>query len=1051
MRTTDARLDAARRPSANQLIFRALLSIGTAALLVRAMGMVSQVATTSRFGAGAQMDAYLVASGLPLLVALAIAGMIESSVIPVYAQLRTERSKEETAAVFSSLLTLCLVGTAVLTLALLIFRRQFIFLTAPALDAYRMDLAVQIAPVIFPVLLLMVAISFLECILNTEGQFGWPAYAGALVPLATALLVLVSGGRLGVTAIAVGTLVGVGLQLGAMIYRLRLAHIAYRPSLDWRRPEVGRVAAAASPALLGTLVNQAGPLVDQIFASYLAAGSIAALSYALRLAFLPASIVFVTVGRAALPYLSRQAAVHDMQAFKGTLRLYLWIVGLVTAGLAALMLVLAHPLVRILFQRGAFSPADTNHTAVTMMGFVVGLVPMGLGILLARAFSALGKNHVLMYVTIFSVIANAVFDYFMARYWQSVGIALATSAVYFCTLLILLLALRRAIGKIDLLTPPPELRRLARSLLSRNGYLKYYRQIIAWNDKYLVTPTRYSRMIAWKNEALPALRLPLICVGAAALALAIGAVAPFMGPDLALRVAVGLPVILLLLRYPFMLLVAWTLIGALVGSSLPLFQGNNINTALTIPTLILLFTATDPKTFRRVPALALLFLFLLWELAGIHNSPLDTGTFLKAWLTFADFAAVAVLTVSLVSSRRRMLLLIDAMLLVGAFVALYGIAGYLTHQHGSADPVTGSFRIISVFAAAPPLALFLSVVIPLAIYRVSTARGVARSAAAITLVLLLLAVGLTFSRGALLSIPISMVIVAICLPARKLRMGLIGGAVGLVTLAVIAAAISNVPLFARFFGQDVSSANGRTYLWLALMAHFDPWQVLGHGLGAATATLTELNIGAGGIVGNGLLATAPSNLYVGTLYDTGIVGLTILLAALATLGILLTTHIRRTTGERRLLFAMALLILVNTLIQSVEVDDLWTQGIALYFWIAVTLPFAACWSTSGRTPGSNTAPVDRARESVPCLMQPQPLLCASRRASLPVPRLLVALIGRLRGPAAPEPVLGYLPRTPLVKRPILPRLRARLLSINQRVRARFSEVATRAPTAREHS
>src|SRR5262245_30957124 len=169
MRTTDARLNAVRRPSANQLILRALLSIGSAALVVRALGMVSQVASTSRFGAGAEMDAYLVASGLPILVALAVAGMIESSVIPVYAQLRTQESKEQTSAVFSSLLTLCLVGTAVLTLILLVSRRQVIFLTAPALDPYRMELAVQIAPVIFPIVLLMAAISFLECILNTEG------------------------------------------------------------------------------------------------------------------------------------------------------------------------------------------------------------------------------------------------------------------------------------------------------------------------------------------------------------------------------------------------------------------------------------------------------------------------------------------------------------------------------------------------------------------------------------------------------------------------------------------------------------------------------------------------------------------------------------------------------------------------------------------------------------------------------------------------------------------------------------------------------------------
>jgi murein biosynthesis integral membrane protein MurJ len=466
------RLGLTGRRSVNQLIFRALVSIASAALLLRVMGLFSQMAITSRFGAGAAMDAYFVASGLPLSIAAILVSAIEASVIPVYAQLRRHESSHLKTAVFSTVLNFIIVGTVLLTLLMLVFRRQLLFLTAPALDSSRMSLAVQLAPIIFPALLLMVVAGCLECVLNSEGQFGWPAYAGVLAPLATALLVLGAGERLGVAAIAAGTLVGVGLQLSVLIYRARRARISYQPILDWRRPEVGLVFTAAWPALLGVMVNQASPVVDQIFASFLSAGSISALSYAGKISSLPVGIVFVAVGRAALPYLARQAAAKDMQAFKSTLRLYLWAVGLVTAGLTAFMLALAHPLVRLLFQRGAFSPADATHTARTLMGFAVGLVPMGLGFLLARAFSALGKNRVLMWTTVFSVVANAAFDYVMARYWQSTGIAVATSAVYCCTLVILLVVLRRSIGKLDLLTPPPEMVRLAHGVMTRAPYAR---------------------------------------------------------------------------------------------------------------------------------------------------------------------------------------------------------------------------------------------------------------------------------------------------------------------------------------------------------------------------------------------------------------------------------------------------------------------------------------------------------------------------------------------------------------------------------------------------
>lgn len=923
--------------STNLLIFRALISLASGVLLVRAMGLVNQIAITSRFGAGSVMDAYFVASGLPLILASSLTSAIEFSVIPVFTRLRHERlSPEHATAVFSTLVNIFLIGATLLTLLIILFRQRLLFLTAPALDAARMELAVQIAPIIFPALLLMVMAALLECVLNTEEQFGWPAYAAALVPLATAALVVTTGARLGVMAIAAGTLIGIGLQLGVLIYRLRLAHISYRPVLDWRLPEIGLVFVAAAPALLGAMVNQASPLVDQIFASYLSPGSIAALSYAAKISGLPVGLIFATVGRAALPYLSRQAADRDIPAFKATLRLYLWLVGLGTLAFSVLMLVLAHPLVQLLFQRGVFTPNDTSHTAFTLMGFAVGLAPMGMGFLLARAFSALGKNHILMYVTIFSVLANALFDYVMGRYWQSFGIALATSAVYCCTLVILLVTLRRSIGPLDLLTPPVEVVRVMNGLTTG----KYYRA---------------ARM--WKEENIPPLNLsgrfrqPLLYAGAAVLALIIGAAVPRIDSQLALRIVVGLPIILLLLRHRYALLIAWSTVGALVGTSLPAFSGKNIDTGLTIPTILLLVTISYRETLKRMPALAAIALYLVWVLVGIGASPLGTTEFQKTWLLYVDYVAVAALAINLITTRRRLLLTVDVMLGVSAFIALYGIADYLQHRGES------GYRIISIYSAPPPFALFLTLVIPLALYRILTSRGsLARMAALGALFLQLTALALTFSRGALITLPLSFVVLTFFLPSRRMRGWLLGGGLGLVLLGVIVATVGNIPIFARFANLDVSSLNGRTYLWQALLDRFDPSQISGQGLGAATDLLTKLSLGTNGVSGAGLIANAPSNLYIGTLFDTGIVGVGLLLVALVTLGVSLIMGIRRTTGEHRLLFTMVLLVLINMLIQSFEQDDLWSQGVAQYFWITMALPFAACWFNSSPATEPAVAP-----------------------------------------------------------------------------------------------
>src|SRR2546428_1637902 len=461
--TTSSRMAAMPVKSVHKQIFRALLTLSSAALLVRVFGMLNQIVITRRFGAGATMDAYFVASTLPILMATMLSTSVESSVIPVYARVRTQ-GKEQASKLYSTLLNLLVLGTALLTLVMLTFRDQLIHLSAPALDPYRTTLAVSLAPLIFPVIMLMVVISLLECILNTEGQCGWPAYAGLLVPLTTAILVLTLGRRGGIAILCIGMLAGLFLQLCMVIVRARRAGLVYRLSVNLRNPDLRSILTVAWIAPFSILISQASPLVDQMFASSLTAGSISALNYSLKLLSVFTGVIFVSVGRAALPYLSRQASMNDMKAFKETLRYYIWIVGIGTTVLAALMLLLAHPLVRILFQRGAFSAHATNLTANTLMGFVVGLTPMALGFILARSFVALRKNRLLLVTTVFGVISNAIFDYVFAHYWQSPGIALATSAVYFCNMFILLFMLRRLIGKLDILTPPPELLRAIREL-----------------------------------------------------------------------------------------------------------------------------------------------------------------------------------------------------------------------------------------------------------------------------------------------------------------------------------------------------------------------------------------------------------------------------------------------------------------------------------------------------------------------------------------------------------------------------------------------------------
>ncbi|HZR40384.1 MAG TPA: lipid II flippase MurJ, partial [Ktedonobacteraceae bacterium] len=480
--TTSARLVAVKLKSANKNIFRALMSLGSANLVQRIMGLVNTTIVTARFGQGGEMDAYYIASILPLTLADLLSSAMEGSVIPVYARVRTKGSREKASRLYSTILNALLIGLVSLTAIMLIFRQPLVILFAPGVKGNELQLAAFLAIYAFPVLFFKIINSFLEALLNAEGQFGWPAYAGMLNPLVTAIFVLVGGGSAGVVMLCIGTIGGLLAELVIIIYRAYKADFKYKLVMDLSMPEVHTTAKTAIPSLAAGVISMASPLVDQIFASLLpTVGNIAALNNAQKLYSVPTGVILGAVGRAALPYLAAQAAIKDMKAFKNTFRLYLWAVTIATTVIAAGMAVLSYPMILVLLAHGKYTTADASVAAITLSGLVIGLPPMAVGWIASKAFSALVMPRITIYISIFSIIANAVFDAIFGRLWGIFGIALATSALYCCTMVILLVSLRAAIGKLDLLTPPKELLDLVRKF--GNGQL--FDQWSVWKEENL--------------------------------------------------------------------------------------------------------------------------------------------------------------------------------------------------------------------------------------------------------------------------------------------------------------------------------------------------------------------------------------------------------------------------------------------------------------------------------------------------------------------------------------------------------------------------------------
>lgn len=424
------------------------------------------------------------------------------------------------------------------------------------------------------------------------------------------------------------------------------------------------------------------------------------------------------------------------------------------------------------------------------------------------------------------------------------------------------------------------------------------------------------------------------------LVLAAGVAGSALNALLTLRIAFGSLVILAFLRYPYMLLLGWVLINAFIGSSIPVLSGNNLLSGLTIPTILLLFCLPTKQAFGRMQALPLLLCYVLWVLLSIGISPISMSDFVVAWTLRLTYVAIGVLTIYAITTRQRLLRLIDATLLVAIVIALYGIYGYFTRQNGIVDPQTGFFRIGSLFGTPPTLAIFLSIIIPLALYRTLMLPGPKRLIGIAVILFLLVTLGLTYSRGPLMFVPISILVMVIFLPSWKLK------AVVFSSLAIALLIAINTSIVTRFLNQDLSTLNGRTYLWQAVLDHFDPAQLLGKGLQSSDLLLVNLKVG----VGQGIIATATHNIFLEVLYEQGLIGLMLLALAFAVLLVTLLNRWRKATVEHRMIIATALGIFCSVLGQSLESNDIWNQAIGIYFWIAMALPFALYWSQQSSKP-----------------------------------------------------------------------------------------------------
>jgi putative peptidoglycan lipid II flippase len=432
-----------RKRSVNTRIFAAMVTVGGFTVVVKLAGAAKELVVAYQFGTSDALDAFLIALLLPGFVITLIAGSLHAALMPTYIQLRERDGHEAAHRLFSSVMVWSTGLLIAVTVVLAATASYVLPVLASGFSGEKLALTTSLYYALLPCLVLSgVAITW-SGILNAKDQFALAAAVPIVTPVVTMVMLLGLSKHLGIYALVVGTVAGLLLEACLLGWWLGRQGISVIPLWYGITPAVRQVWSQYTPMLAGSFLMGSTMLVGQAMAAMLGPGSVSALAYGSKITALTVGVASVAVSTAVLPHFSRMVALGDWDGIRHTLLTYARLIVLITLPLTVILIYFSEPLVRLLFQRGAFTEADAKLVTWVQALHLLQVPTFVLGMLIVRLISALKASRVLMWGAGINLIFNIVCSYLLMKWLAVAGIALATSLMYLLsTTFLLVMALR---------------------------------------------------------------------------------------------------------------------------------------------------------------------------------------------------------------------------------------------------------------------------------------------------------------------------------------------------------------------------------------------------------------------------------------------------------------------------------------------------------------------------------------------------------------------------------------------------------------------------------
>jgi putative peptidoglycan lipid II flippase len=438
---------------AEKLNTKAAGIVALAVMCSRVLGLAREQIFAAIFGGGRLMDAFTIAFRIPnLLRDLFAEGALSTAFVTTFSKTTAVQGDAAAWRLADKVATLAIIVLSAITIAGIISAPWLVSVLAPGFDGDKAALTVTLTRVMYPFILLVSLAALVMGMLNAKNVFGVPAMASSFFNLGSIVAGVLLGwwldhdfGPRSILGLAIGTLIGGGLQLAVQLPSVRRLGYVFHPDFQWRDPGVKAILRLMGPSVVAASTTQVNVLVNSVFASQLGDGPTFWLTVAFRLMQLPLGIFGVALGTVALPLLARMAANGNMVSFRSELARGMRLAFLMTIPASVGLIMLAEPIISVLYQHGKFGAHETAESAGALRFYAIGLCGYAALKVLVNAFYALDRRKTPMVVSFIAVGLNLVLNWFFTLHlgWGHRGLAFSTACIATTNFLILYFLMRR--------------------------------------------------------------------------------------------------------------------------------------------------------------------------------------------------------------------------------------------------------------------------------------------------------------------------------------------------------------------------------------------------------------------------------------------------------------------------------------------------------------------------------------------------------------------------------------------------------------------------------